>query len=189
MQHNTPWKLVKGSEADKVRAGSVVGLCVNLSCLLSVLIQPSRPNLSKNLQTQLASPDSVNVIPEHFYCMLPVGHKIGVPSPLVSEIKPDTIAALKAKYAGKQSERGDKVKTGSPSSSDLNAAITAQGDVVRKLKADKAAKPDVDEAVKKLLALKTDYKTATGQDWKPGAAAAPAAAKSGEGAPQGGGSR
>merc|ERR1712025_990479 len=106
MQHNTPWKLVKGSEADKVRAGSVVGLCVNLSCLLSVLIQPYLPNLSKNLQTQLAAPDSVNVIPEHFYCMLPVGHKIGVPSPLVSEIKPDTIAALKAKYAGKQSERG-----------------------------------------------------------------------------------
>ena len=95
MQHNTPWKLVKGSEADKVRAGSVVGLCVNLSCLLSVLIQPYLPNLSKNLQTQLAAPDSVNVIPEHFYCMLPVGHKIGVPSPLVSEIKPDTIAALK----------------------------------------------------------------------------------------------
>merc|ERR1712098_703805 len=27
MQHNTPWKLVKGSEDDKKRAGSVVGLC------------------------------------------------------------------------------------------------------------------------------------------------------------------
>jgi len=174
MQHNTPWKLVKGSEEDKVRAGSVVGLCVNLSCLLSVLIQPYLPNLSKNLQTQLAAPDSVNVIPEHFYCMLPSGHKIGVPSPLVSEIKPDTIAALKVKYAGKQSERGDKAKTES-SASDLNAAITAQGDVVRKLKADKAAKPAIDEAVKKLLALKTEYKTATGQDWKPGAAPVKAA--------------
>ena len=95
MQHNTPWKLVKGSEDDKKRAGSVVGLSANIACLLSVLIQPYLPNLSKTLQTQLAAPPSVNVIPEHFYCMLPVGHKIGVPSPLVTEIKPDTIAALK----------------------------------------------------------------------------------------------
>merc|ERR1711963_1244529 len=63
-------------------------------------------------------------------------------------------------------------------SSDLNAAITAQGDIVRKLKADKAAKSDIDEAVKKLLSLKADYKTATGQDWKPGAAPAPSKAAS-----------
>jgi len=73
---------------------------------------------------------------------------------------------------------------------DLGAAVAAQGDLVRKLKADKAAKPEIDEAVKKLLALKADYKSATGNDWKPGAA--PAAAKSGGGgggAPQGGGSR
>ena len=59
-----------------------------------------------------------------------------------------------------------------PSSSgpgDINAAVVAQGDLVRKLKADKAAKADIDEAVKKLLALKADFKAATGQDWKPGA--------------------
>ena len=95
MQRNTPWKLVKGGEADKQRAGVVVGLCVNISCLLSVLIQPYLPTLSRNLQTQLAAPDSVNVIPEHFYEMLPAGHKIGVPSPLVTEIKPDLIKDLK----------------------------------------------------------------------------------------------
>merc|ERR1719367_1997033 len=58
---------------------------------------------------------------------------------------------------------------------DLNAAIAAQGDIVRKLKVDKAAKPDIDEAVKKLLSLKADYKAATGQDWKPGAAPVKAA--------------
>jgi len=63
----------------------------------------------------------------------------------------------------------------SPSASnDLNAAVTAQGDLVRKLKGDKAAKPEIDEAVKKLLALKAEYKAATGSDWKPGAAPAPA---------------
>merc|ERR1712222_76438 len=78
-------------------------------------------------------------------------------------------------------------KTSSPpaaAAGDLGAAVAAQGDLVRKLKGDKAAKPEIDEAVKKLLALKADYKSATGNDWKPGAA--PAAAKSGGGAPQGG---
>merc|ERR1712032_453963 len=59
---------------------------------------------------------------------------------------------------------------------DLGAAVAAQGDLVRKLKTEKAAKPEIDEAVKKLLALKADFKAATGSDWKPGATAAPAAA-------------
>merc|ERR1712107_960715 len=61
---------------------------------------------------------------------------------------------------------------------DLGAAVAAQGDLVRKLKAEKAAKPDVDEAVKKLLSLKADFKAATGNDWKPGATAAPVKAPS-----------
>jgi len=56
----------------------------------------------------------------------------------------------------------------------LNTAIASQGDLVRKLKAEKASKPEVDEAVKKLLALKADFKAATGSDWKPGAVSAPA---------------
>ena len=42
---------------------------------------------------------------------------------------------------------------------------------------------NIDAAVKILLALKADYKKATGKDWKPGAtppAAAPAASASGD---------
>jgi len=53
------------------------------------------------------------------------------------------------------------------SQDDLGAKVEAQGDLVRKLKADKADKAKVDEAVKQLLALKADYKAATGNDWKP----------------------
>ncbi|KAH9630766.1 hypothetical protein HF086_000994 [Spodoptera exigua] len=60
--------------------------------------------------------------------------------------------------------------------SDLNEQITKQGDLVRSLKSAKAEKAKVDEAVKILLDLKAKYKAATGQDWKPGAAPAPAAA-------------
>jgi bifunctional glutamyl/prolyl-tRNA synthetase len=57
----------------------------------------------------------------------------------------------------------------------IQAKITNQGDLVRKLKAEKAAKADVDEAVKGLLALKQEFKSATGQDWKPAQPAAPKA--------------
>ncbi|XP_050079284.1 bifunctional glutamate/proline--tRNA ligase [Anopheles maculipalpis] len=53
----------------------------------------------------------------------------------------------------------------------LNTKIVEQGNLVRDLKAKKAAKAEVDAAVKKLLELKAQYKTATGSDWKPGAVA------------------
>lgn len=56
----------------------------------------------------------------------------------------------------------------------LNAKIAAQGNSVRDLKAQKADKSKIDEAVKGLLALKAEYKEATGQEWKPEAGAAPA---------------
>ncbi|XP_075451697.1 bifunctional glutamate/proline--tRNA ligase isoform X1 [Ascaphus truei] len=52
--------------------------------------------------------------------------------------------------------------------------ISAQGDLVRDLKAKKAAKADVDAAVKLLLSLKAEYKQATGQDYKPGTVPSPA---------------
>ncbi|XP_068089017.1 bifunctional glutamate/proline--tRNA ligase isoform X3 [Hyperolius riggenbachi] len=46
--------------------------------------------------------------------------------------------------------------------------VSEQGEEVRKLKADKAPKDKVDEAVKALLALKAEYKAKTGQEYKPG---------------------
>lgn len=46
--------------------------------------------------------------------------------------------------------------------------VSAQGDIVRDLKAKKAPKEDIDKAVKQLLALKAEYKEKTGQEYKPG---------------------
>ena len=98
-----------------------------------------------------------------------------------------TLLALKADYktaTGKDWKPGAHKSSGgtAPASapagdagSDLNAKIAAQGDIVRKLKGEKADKAAIDAAVKTLLALKADYKAATGSDWKPGAA--PAAKK------------
>lgn len=59
-----------------------------------------------------------------------------------------------------------------PSSADGHLAlynrVSVQGDIVRDLKSKKAAKEDIDVAVKQLLALKADYKEKTGQEYKPG---------------------
>ena len=66
---------------------------------------------------------------------------------------------------------------------ELDAKIAAVGAQIRDLKAAKAAAEEVKKCVAELLALKAEYKTATGNDWKPPAAAggalppAPAAAK------------
>uniref|UniRef100_A0A8C4ZB10 Glutamate--tRNA ligase n=1 Tax=Gadus morhua TaxID=8049 RepID=A0A8C4ZB10_GADMO len=68
-----------------------------------------------------------------------------------------------------------KTTTTSTSSSSAHSGlyeqVSQQGDVLRKLKAEKAPKEQVDEAIKALLALKGQYKTLTGQDYKPLAAA------------------
>lgn len=45
--------------------------------------------------------------------------------------------------------------------------IQKQGDKIRQLKSSKTEKNIIDEEVKKLLALKSDYKSKTGQDWNP----------------------
>ncbi|KAM9568159.1 bifunctional glutamate/proline--tRNA ligase-like [Salvelinus alpinus] len=58
------------------------------------------------------------------------------------------------------------------SGSGIYERVTQQGDLVRKLKTEKAPKDQVDTAVKQLLSLKAEYKQATGQDYKPGVAPA-----------------
>lgn len=62
--------------------------------------------------------------------------------------------------------------TPSVAANDISTQITEQGDKVRKLKAGKAPKNEIEVAVKTLLDLKGKYKAATGQDWKPGQLAA-----------------
>ncbi|KPJ04684.1 Bifunctional aminoacyl-tRNA synthetase, partial [Papilio xuthus] len=84
---------------------------------------------------------------------------------------------LKAKYktaTGQDWKPGTTPVQAAPASGDassLSEQITQQGDLVRSLKTAKADKQKVDEAVKVLLQLKAQYKAATGQEWKPGAAA------------------
>merc|ERR1712051_1109468 len=158
MQHNTPWKLVKGSSEDKARAGTVVGLSVNMAA---------------NLEGQLAVPKGrLSRLPTALHCILPAGHTIGTPSPLVEEIKPALVEQLKAKYQGKQSERGDTAKAAEVAApaakaeaaiiAELEAQVAAQGNKVREVKASKAEKSLVDTEVKLLLELKQKLAAAQG---------------------------
>ncbi|XP_060735892.1 bifunctional glutamate/proline--tRNA ligase isoform X1 [Tachysurus vachellii] len=64
--------------------------------------------------------------------------------------------------------------------------VSEQGDLVRKLKTDKAPKDQVDAAVKQLLNLKAEYKQQTGKEYKPGqspSSPAPAQAAPAQAAP------
>ncbi|RVE44603.1 hypothetical protein evm_010741 [Chilo suppressalis] len=95
-----------------------------------------------------------------------------------------TLLELKAKYkaaTGKDWKPGvapPATTTTSTGNNELDQQIVKQGDLVRSLKAAKAEKAKVDEAVKALLDLKAKYKAATGQDWKPGTNLAPVANQS-----------
>ncbi|XP_033229151.1 bifunctional glutamate/proline--tRNA ligase isoform X2 [Belonocnema kinseyi] len=62
----------------------------------------------------------------------------------------------------------EEVKAASNLGENLSNEIAKQGDKVRILKSQKADKATIDPEVKELLRLKAEYKSATGQDWKPG---------------------
>jgi len=113
MQAEKPWVLVKSSkEEDKSRASSVVSFCANIAALIALLIDPFMPKTSSALLTQLnTSLDKVNMLRESpgFKCVLLPGHEIGVPAPLIREIKSDEIEEYKKRFAGTQKERSEPV--------------------------------------------------------------------------------
>ena len=61
--------------------------------------------------------------------------------------------------------------------------ISSVGDLIRKLKAEKASKEAIDAEVKVLLRLKELFKKKTGQDWKPSSQAKPDSKKKKEPSP------
>uniref|UniRef100_A0A8C1FZ43 Bifunctional glutamate/proline--tRNA ligase n=1 Tax=Cyprinus carpio TaxID=7962 RepID=A0A8C1FZ43_CYPCA len=81
-------------------------------------------------------------------------------------VKAESVPLSKAKQAPVSSP----TPAASGDSSALFSSIAAQGDLVRQLKTDKAPKEQVDAAVKQLLALKSEFKQLTGQEYKPGMA-------------------
>ncbi|XP_035692081.1 methionine--tRNA ligase, cytoplasmic-like [Branchiostoma floridae] len=104
IQASKPWVLLKGTEQERARAGTVVGLCANIACVLSVLLHPYMPDISTQIQAQLAAPVDVNVVGDRLVCHLAPGHKIGQPKPLFEKLEAAVVQDLKNKFAGRQKE-------------------------------------------------------------------------------------
>lgn len=112
---------------------------------------------------------------------IPDGHTKEMPT---SGSKEKTKVASVKKEAKPKGKSAEEVVKDSPAPApqpagvsgsplELYNKVTAQGELVRDLKAKKAEKAEIDAAVKALLALKVEYKQATGQDYKPGNAPVP----------------
>jgi methionyl-tRNA synthetase len=103
MQAAQPWVLIKSTkDEEKMRAGTVIGLCANIICQLSVMLLPFMPNLSGKLQEQLGVTSDVNHLIPEFTCRLPAGHRIGKPAPLFQKIEQSLIDELKQRFSGAQ---------------------------------------------------------------------------------------
>ncbi len=123
MQAAQPWVLIKSAkEEEKIRAGTVIGLCANIICQLSVMLLPYMPNMSSQLQQQLGVGSDINHLIPEFVCRLPAGHRIGKPAPLFQKIEQTQIDELKKRFAGAQvgsASPGDqKVTPAAPVDSD-----------------------------------------------------------------------
>ena len=161
IQANKPWVLVKGSEDERSRAGSVVGLACNLTSLLSILIHPFMPDVSAEIRKQLQVSDEYCVVIDAFVPHLETGHIIGEPKPLFEKMDGNKMEEFRQLYSGQQSDRNK----GKPTEEEIKALegdISKQGDVVRQLKANKAEKSIIDAEVAKLLDLKKKLSLATG---------------------------
>ncbi|XP_015338597.1 methionine--tRNA ligase, cytoplasmic [Marmota marmota marmota] len=171
IQVNEPWKWIKGSEADRQRAGTVTGLAVNIAALLSTMLQPFMPMVSTTIQAQLQLPlPACSVLPTNFLCTLPAGHQIGTVTPLFQKLENYQIESLRQRFGGGQAKVFPKpavietVTTVGPQQIQmLMDEVTKQGNIVRELKAQKADKNQVAAEVAKLLDLKKQLALAEGK--------------------------
>ncbi|XP_052754353.1 methionine--tRNA ligase, cytoplasmic isoform X1 [Galleria mellonella] len=176
MQSEQPWVLLKGSDDDKERGSTAIGVCCQLVALLAALLAPYVPHTARRLREQLNVDRAVlRLQPRNpsLIQYLPVGHKIGKPEPLFAKIEPDLLDRLRAKYAGTQSERANKEngESANQTVAQLESAIAEQGEKVRQLKASTKDKTVWQPEVNKLLELKKQLAAAQAQSNGPSSVA------------------
>ncbi|TKS70637.1 Methionine--tRNA ligase, cytoplasmic [Collichthys lucidus] len=194
IQVNEPWKKIKGGDTERQRAGTVTGVSVNISCLLSVMLFPYMPSVSQTIRDQLNAPQScINTMLQGtgtFVCALSAGHRIGTVSPLFQKLEVDQIEALKKRFGGQQttaqaaasSQPATVPAPAAPAAAaeavtvsgvdpekgkQLTQAVAEQGEKVRALKAQKAEKAVITAEVAKLLDLKKQLAVAEGKTPEP----------------------
>ncbi|KAJ0170340.1 hypothetical protein K1T71_014268 [Dendrolimus kikuchii] len=149
MQSEQPWVLLKGSDDDKQRGATAIGLCCQLVALLCALLAPYIPDTTRRLKEQLnITSEALRINPDLYYLIVVVIESA------CNAIKSEPLYGRRAKPTKANGTMGI---------SDLEAAVSEQGEKVRKLKAstkDKSAwQPEVD----KLLALKRQLAAAQAQ--------------------------
>lgn len=161
IQDNEPWRLIKGSPSEQQRARTVIAVAANLGCLLGILLGPYMPETSHVILETIVNQPKAFALPRVFVPFLPEGHKIGTPMPLFKKIENDHINELKSRFGGQSAKSSSPV---SPEEiAKLTADVAKQGEVVRDLKASKAAKADINLQVAVLLELKQKLAAASGE--------------------------
>ncbi|CAJ0952700.1 unnamed protein product, partial [Mesorhabditis belari] len=113
MQSNAPWALLKGSDEEKKRAGTVISIAANVAYTLALILHPIMPKISEHIREQCGAEKLPLFTPE-VVCYLKVGHKIGKPQPLFVKIEKATIDELKARFAGAESDQKKEAKSKKP---------------------------------------------------------------------------
>ena len=156
LQVQQPWVLLKGSDDQKQRAGSIISFSCNIACLLATLLFPFMPETARTIWAQLGTQRHyLDVEKPVIQLYLKPGHKIGQPAPLFAKIEAARLEELKKRYGGSQSAKPEQPTAAVLKTvPEVEAAITAQGDKVRSLKAAGTEKALVQVEVKVLLDLK-----------------------------------
>uniref|UniRef100_A0A182R1F6 Methionine--tRNA ligase, cytoplasmic n=1 Tax=Anopheles farauti TaxID=69004 RepID=A0A182R1F6_9DIPT len=164
MQSEEPWVKVKGTDDQKARAGTVVGLCCNFACLLATLLFPFMPTTARNIYSQLnVRGGFINSEKPLLRTLLPTGYRIGKPAVLFTKIEDARIEELKQKYGGQQQEK-DRSPAPAPakgftSLKDAQKAVDEQAAKVRKIKSSGADRTVWQPEVNILLELKKQLQT------------------------------
>jgi methionyl-tRNA synthetase len=152
---------------EKVRCDTVVNTAINLVYLLSALVYPYMPTTAAQILEQLKAPlrKITNVWEAND---IKCGHEIGEPSYLFQAISESKIEEMRKTFAGKQAVVSPKKEVNLKSepinskvSQELSEKITEQGNLVRKLKTEKAPADEIKKQVEVLLQLKSQLTKAS----------------------------
>jgi methionyl-tRNA synthetase len=170
MQAKKPWELVKGTDEDKLKGATVIGICVNIAYLLSIVVYPYMPNVSNTIRRQLNVPEflvngekevysgediksDVYSYPKfypRFVQFLKEGHAIGKPEPLFKRVMDAEVKEWKEKFGGQQQQKVEEVKEEKKSKKQLEKEKKAakklqqqqQADTARSAEATSTSQPE-----------------------------------------------
>ncbi|MBI2135694.1 methionine--tRNA ligase [Candidatus Woesearchaeota archaeon] len=160
IQQKEPWKLVKGTAAEKETAQKILGTAANISKDLSILLSPVLPKLCEELQAQL----NLGQLTWDYLGFDLKNHKINAAKILASKIesepeatKPQEVKNISDKKSTKESEKKIQVTYLFP----LNPKVAKILEVKNHPNADKLYLLKIDtgiEVIQLVAGIRKDYK-------------------------------